>query len=110
MHWRGRWIALLLLAWAGVAPAQQAATELGWEYDPENARDILDTCAGCHGPGGWGEDDAPQLAGQYTEYLRRQITSFQSGERLNEDMEGVFESLVARDLEDVFAFLASLDD
>jgi cytochrome c553 len=67
-------------------------------------------CSDCHGPEGWGEDDAPQLAGQYTEYLRRQIESFKSGERANEDMEDVLDALDAGDLEDIFAFLASRDD
>jgi cytochrome c553 len=66
-------------------------------------------CGDCHGPEGWGEDDSPQLAGQYTEYLRRQIVSFQSGERLNEDMEGVFEDIDDDDLQDIFAYLASVD-
>ena len=66
-------------------------------------------CSDCHGPEGWGEDDAPQLAGQYTEYLRRQLVSFQSGERLNEDMEGIFEELDDRDLQDIFAYLSERD-
>jgi len=68
-----------------------------------------DECSECHGPEGWGEDDAPQLAGQYTSYLRRQIEAFQSGERVNEDMEGVFESLDPDDVEDIFAYLAAQD-
>jgi len=66
-------------------------------------------CSDCHGPEGWGEDDAPQLAGQYTEYLRRQIASFQSGARINEDMEGVFEEIDERDLQDIFAYLSERD-
>jgi cytochrome c553 len=67
-------------------------------------------CSDCHGPEGWGEDDVPQLAGQYTEYLRRQIDNFRSGERKNEDMDGVFDAISATDLEDLFAYLASRDD
>jgi cytochrome c553 len=67
-------------------------------------------CGDCHGPEGWGEDDAPPLAGQYTEYLRRQIDGFQSGERANEDMDDVFDSLDDRDLDDIFAYLSSRDD
>lgn len=66
-------------------------------------------CSDCHGPEGWGEDDAPQLAGQYTEYLRRQIAGFRSGRRLNEEMEGVFDEIDADDLQDIFAYLASRD-
>jgi cytochrome c553 len=67
-------------------------------------------CSDCHGEDGWGEDESPQLAGQHTNYLRRQIGSFRSGERLNDDMEGVFEELDDDDIEDIFAWLASLDD
>jgi cytochrome c553 len=67
-------------------------------------------CGDCHGPEGWGEDDAPQLAGQYTEYLRRQLVAFRSGTRVNDDMEDVFDGLEDADLEDIFAFLATLDD
>ena len=69
-----------------------------------------ESCGDCHGPEGWGEDDAPPLAGQYTEYLRRQIESFQSGERANEDMDDVFDSLDGRDLDDIFAYLSLRDD
>lgn len=68
-----------------------------------------DECSDCHGAEGWGED-GPQLAGQYTEYLRRQIVLFRSGERSNEDMDGVLDELDSADLEDIFAYLASRDD
>jgi cytochrome c553 len=80
------------------------------EGDIERGAELYqEECGDCHGPEGWGEDDAPQLAGQYTEYLRRQIEGFQSGERLNEDMDGVFDELVGPDLEDIFAYLSSRD-
>jgi cytochrome c553 len=74
------------------------------------ARIYADECADCHGKEGWGDGDVPQLAGQYTRYLRRQIASFRSGERANEDMEDVLDGLDADDLEDVWAYLASRDD
>jgi len=78
--------------------------------DVERGADLYDEeCSDCHGPEGWGEDDAPQIAGQYTEYLRRQIAGFQSGERLNEDMEGVFDELDEQDLQDIFAYLSERD-
>ncbi len=69
-----------------------------------------DECSDCHGEDAWGEGDAPQLAGQYTAYLRRQIASFRSGERNNDDMDGVFDELDDDDLEDLFAYFASRDD
>ncbi|MCP3986849.1 MAG: c-type cytochrome [bacterium] len=67
-------------------------------------------CGECHGEEGWGEDDVPQLAGQHTNYLRRQIKHFRSGKRMNEDMDDVFEGLDDDDLEDIFAYLAARDD
>jgi cytochrome c553 len=79
--------------------------------DIERGFDLYDEeCSDCHGEQGWGEDDTPQLAGQYTDYLRRQIQAFRSGRRINEDMDGVFDGIDANDLEDIFAFLASRDD
>jgi len=81
------------------------------EGDSERGSTIYeDECSDCHGPEGWGEDDVPQLAGQYTEYLRRQIEHFRSGQRKNEDMDGVFDGITAADLDDLFAYLASRDD
>ena len=108
------WAALLLATWAGLALAQPG-TATKWRYDPGNARDILETCAACHGKNGkngeGGKDGTcPRLAGQYAEYLRRQIESFQSGERANADMDDVFDSLDGRDLDDIFAHLSSRDD
>lgn len=79
--------------------------------DIERGAEIYaEECSDCHGDAGWGDGDTPQLAGQYTNYLRKQIESFQSGERANEDMEGVFDAIDADDLEDVWAYLASRDD
>jgi cytochrome c553 len=67
-------------------------------------------CSDCHGEEAWGDGDAPQLAGQYTEYLRRQIDGFRSGTRVNEDMDGVLDPLDDDDLQDLFAYFASRDD
>ena len=81
------------------------------EGDIERGGELYEEeCSDCHGEDGWGEDETPQLAGQHTNYLRRQIESFRSGERLNNDMEGVFDELDDDDIEDIFAWLASLDD
>jgi len=69
-----------------------------------------DDCADCHGDEGWGGDDVPQLAGQHTNYLRRQVRHYRSGERQNDDMDGVLDDLSDADMEDVYAYLASRDD
>ena len=79
--------------------------------DRERGAELYENeCSDCHGPEGWGEEDAPQLAGQYTEYLRRQIASFRSGARVNPDMDGVLDSLDEADVQDILAYLAARDD
>jgi cytochrome c553 len=79
--------------------------------DVERGADLYEEeCSECHGKEGWGEDDVPQLAGQHTNYLRRQIEHFRSRERVNDDMDGILEGIEPSDLEDLFAYLASRDD
>ena len=52
-------------------------------FDPENALDIMELCAGCHGEYGQGGGDGeyPRLSGLPVEYLTKQMYAFQSGER-----------------------------
>jgi cytochrome c553 len=58
---------------------QESATQVDapsapvWEYDPENAQEILGTCAGCHGNNGQGGGDGtyPRLAGMRAEYIAK---------------------------------------
>jgi len=76
----------------------------------KGARTYKKTCRRCHGTDGWGRGTTPPLAGQHTEYLRRQIGRFKAGERRNDDMMEVLSPLSDADLENVFAFLASRDD
>jgi len=54
-------------------------------YDPDNARDIMRTCAACHGEtaAGGGGGVYPRLAGLNPDYLARQIHLFKSHEREN---------------------------
>jgi cytochrome c553 len=81
------------------------------EGDADRGAELYEEeCAECHGAEGWGEGHVPQLAGQYTPYLRRQIEEFRSGKRRNEDMDDVLESIDEDDLQDLFAYLASRDD
>jgi len=56
-----------------------------WEYDPENAEEILGTCAGCHGKNGQGGSDGtyPRLAGLRAKYIAKQLRAFKEKERIN---------------------------
>jgi len=80
----------------------------------ESGRKIYkDECASCHGKDGYGKKKAPQLAGQYSEYLLRQIKLFRSGERLHDDEEDdneLFNEISDELFADMLSFLATLDD
>jgi cytochrome c553 len=74
-----------------------------------------DECAICHAKDGYGNKKkrAPQLAGQYSEYLLRQIGHYRSGKRLHDDdvddME-VFNEISDETFNDMLAYIATLDD
>ncbi len=69
-----------LMAVASMAPATEAAD---YEYDPYNAEDIMELCAGCHGEYGQGGGDGeyPRLAGLPVKYLEDQLRAYIKGER-----------------------------
>jgi len=52
----------------------------------------------------------PPLAGQFTVYLRRQIDLFLSGERSHKNVDKYMRPLTDKDWNDLFAYLASVDD
>ena len=72
-------------------------------------------CASCHGLEGQGKKDMPMLAGQYTQYLSRQVEKFISGERIHDiDLKNrkkdVLNLLKPEEIRDIFAYLSILDD
>jgi cytochrome c553 len=72
-------------------------------------------CRSCHGTDGWGntEKNVPQLAGQYTEYLWRQIDKFIVKVRIHDPDDPDDEMLKdysREELRDVLAFLSAVDD
>lgn len=54
----------------------------------ENGRDVYEVCAACHLPEGWGTEDGtfPQLAGQHTAVLIKQLADIRAGNRDNPTM------------------------
>ena len=69
-------------------------------------------CASCHTRTGMGRGSIPRLVGQYTSYLRRQLDLFIKGERPHdrdeESPKGVTDRLSDSDLNDVLAYLTSI--
>ena len=54
----------------------------------DNGRQIFTTCAICHSPEGWGTKDGhvPQIAGQHSSVIIKQITDIRQGNRDNPTM------------------------
>jgi cytochrome c553 len=72
-------------------------------------------CRSCHGKDGWGDPEkaVPQLAGQYTEYLLRQVAKYVKKLRVH-DEDAPDEELLAefseQEIRDILAYLSIVDD
>ena len=65
-------------------------------------------CAACHGAdGNAGSPEYPKLAGQYPEYLNKQLVEFKSGKRANAIMSGMAAALSDEDMKNVAAWLSA---
>lgn len=94
---------------AGGRSPDAAATARGKEiYANGVAADGIPPCGACHGPAAAGTDQYPRLAGQSTEYLLKQLRSFQSNLRNVAVMHGVASGLKTSEMTDVAAYLQSL--
>jgi len=71
-------------------------------------------CAGCHGKKAQGDESRriPQLVGQYSVYLKRQIKKFRNGKRLHDDPRDaeIFKSFSDTEIDNMLAYLSLLDD
>lgn len=67
-------------------------------------------CASCHAKDGRGRGSFPMLVGQYSNYLKKQTTSYVKGERPHdeEDSRGILAELQDTDIRDILAYLTSI--
>lgn len=106
-----------VLVLATLLPAAAAASSpeapAGYEYDPENAQDIMELCAGCHGEHGQGGGggEYPRLAGLPVEYLHDQMMAYRTGVRPGIAMVpyAAENELTAADLLDITTYLAEIE-
>ena len=69
------------------------------------------TCSSCHGGNGISSMDMwPNLAGQKTAYLAKQMRAFRDGSRNDTVMGSMAKPLSDTDIEDLAAYYASLPD
>ena len=65
-------------------------------------------CTMCHGALGLSRSDAPNLAGQYPEVIRKQMLDYQSGKRTSAIMAALARNLTEENIADLAAYYASL--
>ena len=77
--------------------------------DPVAGKEKSAMCQGCHGEDGNSAVPMfPKLSGQYSDYIYRQINSFQEGTRSDPSMNGMAATMTGRrDLMDIAAYFAS---
>jgi cytochrome c553 len=68
-------------------------------------------CAGCHGPGGGGNEALkyPRIAGRDAGYIAAQLQAFRSGARANATMQAMTAGLNDRDIDNLSAYIATFD-
>lgn len=98
--------ALLAALVFSAAPAMAAG-------DVEAGKQKVYTCTGCHGIVGYRNVyptyHVPRIGGQNREYLIAALTAYQKGERKHPTMRAQAESFNAQDIEDIAAYLSSID-
>jgi cytochrome c553 len=70
-------------------------------------------CGNCHGKTGQGRSNFPMLAGQYPNYLKRQIEAYRRGDRPHDEAlpaKGVLMPLTEVDLTNILAYLSSIQE
>ena len=98
--------ALLLIGTAGVAHADSAIVT----GDPAVGETKSAACAGCHGPDGNSVNPIwPNLAGQGSPYLAKQLRDFKAGRREDPVMTGMAMAVQDDDIDDVAAYFATLE-
>jgi cytochrome c553 len=93
------------------ATAAEAMEALELTGDVEEGEEIYTVCAACHQPTGWGDPLGvfPQLAGQHTTVLIKQISDIRAGNRDNPTMYPFAMQIEgAQDIRDVCAYIQTL--
>ena len=83
------------------------------EGDIDHGRAIYEkNCVTCHGKNGMGRGKFPMLVGQYTNYLKRQMDLYVKGDRPHDEegTVGVLNGLKERDVQDILAYLTTLQE
>jgi cytochrome c553 len=76
--------------------------------DPVAGKEKSQLCQGCHGEFGLSSEPMiPHLAGQYAQYIAKNLRNFQNGERTHQIMSAMAATISDADLDDIAAYFAS---
>ena len=104
-----RFVSIFLVLVSGMANAGEHRIP---DFDPDDAEEIMEVCAGCHGIHAQGTRDGeyPRLAGLAPAYLAREIQLFKERKRINIPMIPYANDheLPPEDVRTITAYLASI--
>jgi cytochrome c553 len=96
---------------AAYAHADESAAEVKQRIgsgNPVKGKTRSELCQGCHGEFGLSfEDMIPNLAGQYADYIAKQLRNFQTGERKHQIMSAMAQTVNDVALTDIAAYFSS---
>ena len=100
---------LRIVIWTFAAIAAIETTPRAIAGDPAAGRKIVGQCAACHGQDGIGRmPDVPNLAGESTIYLTKELNAYRSGERDHPQMSIIAKGLSDKQIADLAAWYAAL--
>src|SRR5277367_1036926 len=100
----------LLVSYSTARPAQTDPPQLGAQIVAQGTTNGAIACARCHGFDGQADGSGafPKLAGQFPQYLAKQLRAYASGTRQNALMEPIAKGLKDAEIDSVAQYYASL--
>jgi cytochrome c553 len=96
------YILTLFLALSSFAAQAEGSVKLG--------RAKAQMCEACHGLDGRSKmPEVPNLSGQVEGYINAQLTAFKSGERKNEQMSVIAQSLSPEDIQNLASYYSKIE-
>jgi cytochrome c553 len=100
--------ALLAVTSANAADSVEVIKQRIGSGNPVAGKTKSELCQGCHGETGLSlEDMIPNLAGQYANYIAKQLRNFQTGARTHQIMSAMAQTINDAELMDIAAYFAS---
>lgn len=104
---------LSLACMATNTPDDELSQSMALEGEATKGRKIFSICSACHTTEGWGTNDGryPQLAGQHSSVLIKQLADIRSGKRSNPEMHplATFDAIGGpQSIADVVAYIKTL--